>query len=351
MQQTVLKLLSRLKVGLWDALNTVLDMVQGASGSSYGKQRSSALVCNGLKVILACIGQVIRQSGVLSLLSTGRLGAAVEDQQQQQVKSTAIMADISHNEPKCATSNGWACAAPQLQAGQVPDFSPQPDSKSKMMAAAPIAATPPAASSVPTSRPWGAAEEAAAETATLRCAAAAASAALLEPDSCQLPSETGLHERGGGEGGKTGHKSELLYAGGGLAVPAVAPGLAQLTGGRAAGSKAALAGQPELLLPPGRLVWLFQGAQSQEVHGTSAAGSGKVSVAAPMHAVDQRRDAAADSATTTLHEQVEGAAQSHGSNAMVAAIAERHSFSRVLLSPTMMKDHTVDAYLRALSAL
>lgn len=46
-----------------------------------------------------------------------------------------------------------------------------------------------------------------------------------------------------------------------------------------------------------------------------------------------------------------GRAASSGEQAAVAAIAERHSFSRILLSPDMASEHVPNKYLSALQAL
>ena len=115
---------------------------------------------------------------------------------------------------------------------------------------------------------------------------------------------------------------------------------------RVAASKAEAAGEPEVLLPPGRLIWLFREAPPTEAR--VATDGGEVDVAEAMEAVEQRRGAAADSTAADQQGREEGAAQACSCGATVAALAERRSFSRILLSPSMMEDHMPNAYLRAL---
>eukprot|EP00887_Chlorella_sp_A99_P004794 scaffold4.g4794.t1 len=147
---------------------------------------------------------------------------------------------------------------------------------------------------------------------------------------------------------------------------------------------------PELLLPPGKIIWLFEKAPAAEQQHPASAGDadagadvapgggaapggaggggevdGEVDVQAAMERVERQREGAAanggagaPSGQHEQHEQREGGPPGPGSEQQqaaakeaVAAVAERHTFSRILLLPEMVDDHVPDAYLRAVQQL
>ena len=382
-QRAVRELKTRLEARLGDALNTALDAVLGPgggrSGVGGGLQNGGGMVRSASEAAQARSGGAAGLAGVLSLLGSGdqdAAGAAQWQQQEQQVRNIAMI-DLSQGESE-ATAGAGGSSSGAARPPQAVRVLREPTPEPKLVAAVAGADLPgtalPAASSEPARQQRGAAEQAVAvAAAAAQSAAQEDDTSVVEPESVsqlvpgveaaglegffeQMTPEPLLQrqqqQQQQKEDSNAGRSPELLHYGGGDPdAPAVATALAQQQASSrlVAGSEAVSASEPEVLLPPGRLIWLFREAPPQEAR--VATDGGEVDVAAAMEAVEQRGGAGAGSAAADQQGREEGVALACSYGATVAAIAERHTFSRILLSPSMMEDHVPDAYLRALSAL
>ena len=180
----------------------------------------------------------------------------------------------------------------------------------------------------------------------------------LSEEDAGLAEETGEEEAGEPEGPllyASGMDVDTFGLGAGVARESASPSLA--ASGASASGDAAGPGRPELLYPPGRLIWIFPAAEEEAGGGTEAeeAEPGGGPGAAPAPPPGAQGEAVS---VGRALEQVEAAEGGDGGPppaappaAPVVADAERSSFERLLLLPDMMNDHLPDAYLAAIQQL